>query len=255
MCKSMLKVEKLSVKINNKRILDNIFFDLNENDILVIIGPNGSGKTTIVKSIMNDIKYTGNIKLKDKNIKTMCISDISKHIGVLMQNHTLEFDNTVYDIVSLGRYTYNKSMFANLDNEDKEKIKEAMELTDILHLRNSSIKNISGGELQRVFLALVLAQDPNILILDEPTNHLDLKHQIDIFNILKKWSLKEGKAIISIMHDLNLAYKYSTNALLIKEGSAVACGKMDEVLTKENLKDTYDIDVFEWMKLVLENWK
>ncbi len=254
-CYNMLKVKNLTVEIDNKVILKDISFDLKSNDMFMIIGPNGSGKTTIVKAIMGDVKYTGSIDLNNKNIKKINISDLSKQIGVLVQNHNLEFDNTVYDIVCLGRYTYIKDMFGSLSKEDKMKIEEAMELTDIKKLRDVSINNISGGEIQRVFLALVLAQDPDILILDEPTNHLDLKHQIDIFDILKKWSLKDNKAIISIIHDLNLAHKYATKALLIQEGNSISCGNIKDSLTRENLKKTYDIDIFEWMRTLLENWK
>lgn len=251
----MLRVENLSVKINNKDIVKDVSFKLDNNETLVIIGPNGSGKTTIVKSIMNDLKYNGSIEIDGKNIKKINLSDISKHIGVLMQNHNLEFDNTVYDIVSLGRYTYKKELFGSIDDIDKEKINEAIVLADIQDIKYNSINDISGGELQRVFLALVLAQDPDILILDEPTNHLDLKHQIDVFSILKKWSLKEGKAIIAIIHDLNLAYKYATKALLIKEGKTVSYGEVKETLNRKNLNYTYDIDVFEWMQTLLKNWE
>lgn len=251
----MLSVNNLKVKLDNKIILNDISFNIKSNDMFMIIGPNGSGKTTILKSIMGDIKYTGNIKLKNGDIRKIRISDISKKIGVLMQNNNLEFENTVYDIVSLGRYTHIKDVFGSLTKIDKEMIEEAMNLTDISGLRDSSINNISGGELQRVFLALVLAQDPNILILDEPTNHLDLKHQIDMFDILKQWSQKKDKAIIAIIHDLNLAYKYGTKALLIKEGKTVACDDVKNSLTKDNLKETYDTDVFEWMQILLKNWK
>ena len=250
-----MKIENLSVEINNKTILKNISFDVISNDMFMIIGSNGSGKTTIIKAIMGDIKYTGDINFNNKNIKKIHVSDISKHIGVLMQNHNLEFDNTVYDIVSLGRYTYIKDMFGNLSEMDRIMIDDAMELTDIKKISNCSINCISGGELQRVFLALVLAQDPDILILDEPTNHLDLKHQIDIFEILKKWSLKDNKAIIAIIHDLNLVYKYATKALLIKEGAIISYGDVKYSLTRENIKKTYDVDIFEWMKTLLENWK
>lgn len=251
----MLNVEKLVVKIDSKVIVDNISFSLNEHDMYVIIGPNGSGKTTIVKAIMGDVKYSGNINLNNKNIRKLDLSDISKQIGVLMQNHNLEFDNTVYDIVSLGRYTHTNDIFGSLDDYDKEKIEEALELTDIKELRYKSINSISGGELQRVFLALVLAQDPDILILDEPTNHLDLKHQINIFEILNKWTKKENKAIISIIHDLNLAYKYGTKALLIKDGKDISDGILKDTLTRENLKKAYDVDIFEWMQILLNNWQ
>lgn len=251
----MLEVKNLSVELDNKVILNNISFNLKQNDMFMIIGPNGSGKTTIVKAIMGDVKYTGNIELQGKNVKKLNLSDISKQMGVLMQNHNLEFDNTVYDIVSLGRYTYIKDVFGKLRDEDKEKIEEAIKLTDINNIRDSSINSISGGELQRVFLALVLAQDPDILILDEPTNHLDLKHQIDIFNILKKWSASDNKAIIAIIHDLNLAYKYATKSLLIKEGKTISFGDTNKTLTRDNLKNTYDIDIYEWMQILLKNWQ
>ncbi|MEG1990022.1 MAG: ABC transporter ATP-binding protein [Clostridia bacterium] len=251
----MLKLDNVSVKINNNNILNNISFEIEENDMFMIIGPNGSGKTTIVKTIMNDLKYTGTIKLDNINIKEIKLSNISKKLGVLMQNHNLEFDNTVYDIVSLGRYTHIKDIFGKLTSFDLQKINEAISLADLENLKYNSINEISGGQLQRVFLALTLAQDPDILILDEPTNHLDLKHQIDIFEILDKWRKNNNKAIIAIIHDLNLVYKYSNKCLIIKDGNIIACGNTKKTLTSDNLRIAYDVDIFKWMKDLLENYK
>jgi iron complex transport system ATP-binding protein len=251
----MLKIDKLNVCINNIDILRNISFELNENDFFTIIGPNGSGKTTIVKSIMNDLDYSGNIQVNNLNIKKINFKEIAKNLGVLTQNYKIDFNATVYDIVSIGRYRHIKDIFGNLEKVDKDKIKEIMKLTNIYDLSNKNITNISGGELQRVFLAQVLVQDPDILILDEPTNHLDIKYQIEIFNILKKWSNQKNKAVIAIVHDLNLVFNYSNKSMLIKEGKIIEIGSPEKVLSKNNLNKAYDIDIYDWMSRLISRWK
>ena len=122
-------------------------------------------------------------------------------------------------------------------------------------MRGRNMLTLSGGETQRVFLAQVFAQDPEILILDEPANHLDLPFQRDLFTMIGEWLKQPGRAVITVMHDLTLARRYGTHALLMSEGKAVGCGPIGEVMTRENLQKAYGMDIYGWMKDLLEEWK
>ena len=133
-------------------------------------------------------------------------------------------------------------------------IDAALEMTGLMPLRSRNIMTLSGGELQRAFLAQVLAQDPKLLILDEPANHLDLPFQKQFFDMVQEWLKQPGRAVITVMHDLTLAKKYGTHALLMNEGKAAAQGAAEEVLTRENLQAVYGMDVFGWMKELYTAW-
>lgn len=250
----MLRAENLSVTINNKDIIKDISFEVNENEMLMVIGPNGAGKTTLIKAIMENQKHTGAAYLNGKNISEISSIDIAKRIGVLTQTHIQQFSFSVYEVVSLGRYAHQVGMFSRMSNEDKEKIDNALKLTGAYHLKDRSVLTLSGGELQRVFLASVFAQDPKILILDEPTNHLDLQYQISIFDTLREWVKGEGRSVIAVVHDLNIVYTYGTKALLLNEGKVYAFGDVSEVLNRENLKNVYKVDVALWMQNLLKHW-
>lgn len=170
----MLKIEGLSVKIGRKKIVDNVSFDLKEHDIFIVMGPNGAGKTTLFKAIMGTIPHSGKVFLDKTDIKTINKKELAKSIGVLTQKHQPRYAHTVYDVVSLGRYAYQNSIFSSLDKEDRTIIDEALKITGIYSIKNQSVLTLSGGELQRTFLAQLFAQNPRILILDEPANNLDL---------------------------------------------------------------------------------
>ena len=251
----MLKVDKMSVCVNNRNIIQNVSFEVFEHDILMVIGPNGAGKTTLIKSIMQNTKHSGAAYLNGQNIATISPKEIAKQIGVLTQTHSQQFSFTVYEVVSLGRYAHQAGMFSKMNQEDFEKIDNALQLTGTYHLKDRSVLTLSGGELQRIFLASVFAQDPKILILDEPTNHLDLQYQIGIFDTLKEWVKGEGRAVIAVVHDLNIVYTYGTKALLMNEGRVYAYGNVNDVLNRENLKNVYEVDVALWMQNLLKHWK
>jgi iron complex transport system ATP-binding protein len=251
----MLKVDKMSVSINNKSIIKDISFEISEHEILMVIGPNGAGKTTLIKAIMQNIKHSGSAYLNGKNIANVTPLQIAKQIGVLTQKHSQQFSFTVYEIVSLGRYAHQSGLFSRMSSVDYEKIDYAMKLTGIYHLKDRSVLTLSGGELQRIFLASVFAQDPKILILDEPTNHLDLQYQIGIFDTLKEWVKGEGRSVIAVVHDLNVVYTYGTKALLMNDGMVYSYGNVEEVLDRENLKKVYEVDVALWMQNLLKHWK
>ncbi|MGI6049205.1 MAG: ABC transporter ATP-binding protein [Acetivibrionales bacterium] len=251
----MLKVKGLSVTIDNKKIVDHVSFELKEHDIFMVAGPNGAGKTTLFKGIMGVVPHEGGVLFDNIDINMYKRKELARKIGVLTQRRQLQFAHTVYDVVSLGRYSHQKALLGRLDNRDREKIEQSLKLTGLSDIQNRSILTLSGGELQRVFLAQVFAQDPQILILDEPTTHLDLQYQIAIFDIIKEWVKKDNRAVLAVVHDLNTAYVYGNKAILMFDGKAYAKGPINEVLTQDNLQAVYNVDVAEWMKGILYNWK
>jgi len=139
--------------------------------------------------------------------------------------------------------------------EDQQAVEEALELTGMAPLRDQSVLTLSGGELQRTFLAQVFAQNPRLLLLDEPTNHLDLVYQKQVFALISEWVKNPGRAVVSVVHDLSLAKAFGTNALLMHKGKAVAQGAVNEVLSSRNLDPVYGMDVYEWMHGMLSQWK
>jgi len=251
----MLKAENLTVRIENKHLLKDVSFEMKENETLMVIGPNGAGKTTLIKAIMQSVPHEGKAFLDGKDIATIPSRELAREIGVLTQNSSQQFSFTGYEVVCLGRYAHHKGLFSKLDALDEAKIAEAFRMTGTEHLRDRSITTLSGGELQRIFLAAVFAQDPKILILDEPTNHLDIQYQIGIFDTLREWVKGEGRSVIAVVHDLNIVYTYGAKALLLNRGEVCAYGGVEDVLNRENLKAVYEVDVAEWMQNLLRHWK
>ncbi len=251
----MLKAEKLTVKIENKYLIKDVSFEVIANEMLMVIGPNGAGKTTLIKAIMQNVPHEGSAFLDGRDIAKIPPRELATKIGVLTQNNTQHFSFTCREVVGLGRYAYQKGMFPKLGRLDEEKISEAFRMTGTEHLKDRSIMTLSGGELQRIFLAAIFAQDPKILILDEPTNHLDIQYQIGIFDTLKEWVKGDGRSVIAVVHDLNIVYSYGAKALLLHRGEAYAYGDVEDVLNRENLKAVYEVDVAEWMQNLLRHWK
>ena len=250
----MLKVSNLTVDIADKRILSDISFHLHENNFLAILGPNGAGKTTLIRAIMRVIKHEGSVQFLNKDIRSFSTVELARTAGVLMQKHGLQYDHTVLDVVSLGRYCYKSGIHNRLDFEDKKRIVDAIRKVNLCGYERRQLPDLSGGELQRVFLAQLFAQNPKILILDEPTNNLDIQYQIEVFEMISKWCKEKDHAIIAVIHDLNLAFNYASNGLLLKNGKSIAYGDIGAVLKNENLERAFDFDVAKWMKSSLSKW-
>ena len=250
----MLCVKNLSVTVDLYEILKNVNFSVKENEWLMIVGPNGAGKSTVINAISQGISYRGNIEFCGENITNLKRNEIGKRIGVLMQNHSVGYAFTVEEVVRQGRYSYISSIFSNYHEDNERKIEEALKMTGMSELRNHSVLTLSGGELQRTFLAQLLAQNPKLMILDEPTNHLDLVYQKQIFQLITAWVKKSGQAAISVVQDLSLAKAYGTHAVLMNHGEVIAFGTCDEVLTQDNLEKVYKMDVNKWMHDMLSQW-
>lgn len=250
----MLEVKNLTVKFGNLAAAKDISFSVKEKQWLMVVGPNGSGKSTIVNAISQCVPYSGKVYFEGTDVSGLKPSQLAKNIGVLSQNHFISYGFSVEEVVRLGRYAYSRGIFSS-GNEDSEKIDMALKITGMESFRRQSILTLSGGELQRAFLAQVFAQDPKLLILDEPTNHLDLVYQKQIFELIANWIKEGNRAVISVVHDLSLAMAYGTHALLLDNGTVVSSGKTNDVLTAENLKTVYAMDVYGWMQSLLAQWK
>jgi len=251
----LLDVRNLTVRYGKTTIVNNISFDLQAGQWLMLAGPNGAGKSTIVNAVSQGTPYTGRVYFEGSDAARRKPSDLARSMGVLTQDHNVSYSFTVEEVVKLGRYAYSPGIFSSTDDEDEKSIHSALELTGMLPIRQQSVLTLSGGELQRTFLAQVFAQNPRLLILDEPTNHLDLVYQKQIFGLIKDWVRDSGRAVISVVHDLSLAKAYGTHALLIDHGNMVSSGKIDEVLTRANLEKIYSMDVYQWMENLLAQWQ
>jgi len=181
----MLSVENLSCGYDGVDVISNINFSVNYGEKLCIIGPNGCGKTTLLRAICNLMNYKGSVALDKKDISKMKRKEISSSIALMTQLTSIYFSYSVYETVALGRYlAFSKKIFTEETKTDKEIILSSLENVGLIDIKDKPITELSGGQLQRVFLARVFVQEPKIILLDEPTNHLDLKHQLELIEHL-----------------------------------------------------------------------
>ena len=251
----MLKAENISVSYDEYKVLDDVSFTLSPGSWLMVAGPNGAGKSTLAKALSQAIPYKGKITADGVDISTLKPAVLAKKLGMLEQNNHVGYSFSVSEIVRLGRYSYRRSPFSDGHDSDEEHIARALEYTGLTHLAHRSILTLSGGEVQRVFLAQLIAQDPQILILDEPTNHLDLIYQKQVLELVKDWIKQTNRSVISVVHDLSLAKAYGTHVLLLSKGKKVAFGRPDEVLCDKYLDEAYNMPVREWMRSLLKQWE
>ena len=251
----MLTAEHVTVRYGAKVAVDDLSFRLEAGQWLMLVGPNGAGKSSLIKAVAQTIPHEGAIALEGADLGAMRPADRARAVGVVSQHNSAQYAYTVEEIVRLGRYAHRRGFFQRPDEGDEEAVSLALERTGMTEYRRASILALSGGELQRAFLAQAFAQDPNLLILDEPTNHLDLKYQQHILDLVAQWLRRPGRAVVSVVHDLGLARRYGTLALLMDRGKCVALGEIGTVLSRENLERVYEMDVYGWMRGLFEQWR
>ncbi|MDD3753208.1 MAG: ABC transporter ATP-binding protein [Methanobacterium sp.] len=247
----VLSVNKVEFSYGSVPVLRDVNFEVTKGDFISILGVNGSGKSTLMKCINRILKFKeGVIMVEDRDIKKMKNIEIAQKIGYVPQNSETGYV-TVFDAVLLGRKPYIKWDVSSRDMELTEKVLELMGLEDY-SLRY--INELSGGELQKVVIARALVQEPQLLLLDEPTSDLDLKNQLEVMQIIKEVSTTQNIASVVVMHDINLALRYSDKFIILKDGQVFTTGGK-EVITPEIIKDTYGVDVhvtdFEGIPLVI----
>jgi len=254
MSAAMLEVKGLCAGYGAGDVIRNITFNVEKGECLCVLGPNGCGKSTLLKSIARIINYRGSVMVDGGDISAVPRKELARKIALLSQNMQVFFPYTVYETVSMGRYAYSQGILKNLSQEDKTIINDTLKKLDIWDIKDRMIDELSGGTLQRVFLAKTIAQTPRLILLDEPANHLDLKHQIALLDYLKAWVKENNTSLIGVFHDLNLSRYFGDTAILMNEGNLAASGSIEEVLNSEILETVYGIDIRAFMRKSLERW-
>ena len=240
--KPAIESRNLSFAYKDRAVLFGISMSVATGEMVGILGPNGSGKTTLLKVLSGIVSGRGEVELTGKNIASYGRQALSRLFAVVPQENRVSFPYTVAEIVLMGRASYH-SAFALDGKEDLDVARASMELTDSLFLADRYLHELSGGEKQRVMIARALAQQPEILLLDEPSAFLDLKHQVQVFELLRRLNSERGLTIVAALHDLNLAALFFPRLVMLREGKIHCDGSPAEVLTQETIEEVYDIRV------------
>lgn len=237
------KTEKFTVGYNNVPIVSDVEIGINKGEIVSLIGPNGSGKTTFIRSVINQLRpIAGAAFLENVKLSEITAKDLSKKLAVVLTDRITTELTTVYDIVGTGRYPYT-GLFGLLGKEDREIVDKVMKLINIEELADKDFMKISDGQKQRVMLARALAQEPDIIVLDEPTSFLDIKYKMEFLSTLKKLARETGLTVIMSLHEIDMAQMISDKVACVKGGRLDSFGTPEEIFKDDYIIKLYDIDV------------
>ena len=241
-----LTAENIGVKIGDKEILRGVNCTFAPNKRTSIIGPNGAGKSTLLKALclLNE-NFSGRVTVDGKDIRELGRRKISQLMAILPQEKDAPKDTTVRQLASFGRFPHRK-FFGTNTVEDNRAVDWALKVTKMTALENRQVSTLSGGERQRAWLAMTLAQQPQILLLDEPTTYLDIAHQLDVMEIVNHVNKNFGMTIIMVLHDINHARIYSDEVIVVKGGNIFAQGEPKKILTAASLEEIFNVkaDIF-----------
>lgn len=237
-----LETAGLSIAYEDRLIVEDLNIQIPQGKITALVGANGSGKSTILKTMARLMQpKNGQVLLDGKSIHKQSTREVAKQLAILPQNPTAPEGLTVTELVSYGRFPYQKG-FGTLKAEDKKIIEWAIESTRLSEFHDRPIDQLSGGQRQRAWIAMALAQDTDILFLDEPTTFLDMAHQLEVLQLLEELNVTAKRTIVMVVHDLNHASRYAHHMIAIKQGQAAATGSPEEVMTPDVLREVFGIE-------------
>ncbi len=239
---AVFQIRDLSFGYKDRAVLEAITLSIQPGEMIGLLGPNGSGKTTLLKILSAVLHGQGELRLKGSDIRSYGRREIARLIGVVQQETGVSFPYTAAEIVLMGRANYH-SAWALEGQGDLAAARASMDATDCAPLAGRYLHELSGGEKQRVMIARALAQEPEILLLDEPAAFLDLRHQVQMFELLRCLNRERNLTIIAALHDLNLAALYFPRLLLLRDGKIYRDGAPADVLTENIIADVYKIRV------------
>ncbi len=234
-----IQTNNLSLTLNETMILCDVSFSVAKGEYVSIIGPNGAGKTSLLRCLLGMYPHQGTAQIDGRESTAYESRELAKTLSYVPQTHDIEFPLSVYDFVMMGRYPYLKPLSAE-SRQDIEAVEKALEVTDTGAFRTRTLRTLSGGERQKVYIAAALAQETPIILLDEPGTFLDYRHQTDVMKLLKKINVECNTTILSVNHDLNSAAHWSDRLIGLKEGQVFCEGTPDEILQPEKLAALFD---------------
>lgn len=238
----VITIRNLSYAYDDSSVLKGIDISLEKGMFYSILGPNGSGKTTLLKNIQKILKpHRNSVYINGDDITSISVKELSKQLAVVPQETHMDFDFTVLDMVLMGRSPHLKR-FESESPKDLHLAEKVMTDTDTWKFKDKSVRNISGGELQRAVVSRAMVQDTEILLLDEPVSHLDIHHQISILRTVSGFSRSKGITVVAVLHDINLAVEFSDSVILLNQGVVEAMGSPEEVITKERIRSLYSME-------------
>ena len=255
---AILEIRNIFCGYGRGDVVKGISLTVNPGEIVSLAGPNGCGKTTLVKAACGLVPIrSGGVYINGRHVSSIPIKERARLVAMLSQTGAGGdySDYTVKETIIMGRYArHNGSLFTEVSKEDSEIAERFIEETGLGGLENRLITELSGGQLQRVFLARAFAQDPEIIFLDEPANHLDLKHQMELYELLRRWA-ESGRSVVVVFHNLNIAAAVSDRILLMHDGNPVICGSPQEVVSSGKLNEVYETDIVSYMKKISALWR
>jgi len=237
----MIQVRSLSKLYGKKPVVEDVTVDIQPGKITSFIGPNGAGKSTLLSMVSRLLDAdTGEVLIDHTDIHRMKSNEFAKKVSILKQSNFMNVRLTIRELVSFGRFPYSKG---RLTAEDEQIVDESLAYMHLTDLQDRFLDELSGGQSQRAFIAMVIAQDTEYILLDEPLNNLDMKHSVQIMKILRRLVDELGKTVVIVLHDINFASVYSDWIVAMKEGRVVKNGPTKEIIQSDALKEIYDMDI------------
>lgn len=237
----MIQVIGISKAYGGKKVIDDVSLTVPSRKITTFIGPNGAGKSTLLSMISRIIdKDSGNVVIAGQELEKWKSGELAKKLSILKQSNHLNVRLTVRELVSFGRFPYSQG---RLTAEDWKHVDNAIAYMELQDMQHKFLDQLSGGQNQRAFIAMVIAQDTEYVLLDEPLNNLDMKHSVQIMKVLRKLVDELGKTVVLVIHDINFASCYSDHIVALKDGRIIREGGVDEMIDSEVLRGIYDMDI------------
>jgi len=242
---AIIKAQNICVSINDKEIVHNLSLEIPEGKVTAIIGPNGCGKSTTLKALSRILPYKGSVTFKGNEMSGLSQREFAKSLAILTQSPQAPSDLTVNDLVEMGRFPH-RGFLGRGGKDDKEHVEWALAQTGVTAMRNRLLNTLSGGERQRAWIAMALAQRPEVLLLDDPTTYFDICHQLEIMQLIGRLNQELGLTVVMVVHDLNHAIMYANHVVVVKAGELVTSCAPREIITADLLAEVFKVKADEF---------